>query len=61
MDVTTYTVAQLKQLRQDIKYNILYEESKNVGKPIGFSELYLDTLKGNKLKIEGELKKRGEL
>jgi len=58
MDPTTYTVSQLRQLRQDIKYNLLAEESK--GKPIGFSELYIDTLKRNKLLIEGELKKRGE-
>lgn len=59
MDVTTYTVAQLEQLRQDLKYNILAEEAK--GKPIGYTELYLDTMKRNKLLIEGELKKRGEL
>ena len=58
MDVTTYTVGQLKQLRQDLKYNILAEESK--GKPIGYSELYLDSMKSNKLKIESELRKRGE-
>lgn len=59
MDVTTYTVGQLKQLRQDLKYNILAEEVK--GKPIGYSELYLDSMKANKLKIESELRKRGEL
>lgn len=59
MDVTTYTVGQLKQLRQDLKYNILAEEAK--GKPIGYSELYLDSMKANKLKIESELRKRGEL
>ena len=59
MDVTTYTVSQLKQLRQDLKYNIMAEEAK--GKPIGYSELYLDTMKRNKLMVEGELKKRGEL
>jgi len=59
MDVTTYTVGQLKQLRDDLKYNILAEEAK--GKPVGYSELYLDSMKTNKLMIEGELKKRGEL
>tara|TARA_R100000951_G_scaffold114803_1_gene120894 strand:+ start:386 stop:565 length:180 start_codon:yes stop_codon:yes gene_type:complete len=59
MDVTTYTVGQLKQLRDDLKYNILAEEAK--GKPVGYSELYLDSMKTNKLTIEGELKKRGEL
>lgn len=59
MDVTTYTVAQLEQLLQDLKYNILAEEAKR--KPIGYTELYLDTMKRNKLLIEGELNKRGEL
>ena len=61
MDFTKMTVSQLKKLYDDCKYSLMNEQFKNKRKgPVGFSELYLDTLKHNMLTIKNELKLRGE-
>ena len=61
MDFTKMTVSQLKKLHDDCKYSLMNEQFKNKRKgPVGFSELYLDTLKHNMLTIKNESKLRGE-
>ena len=61
MDFTKMTVSQLKKLHDDCKYDLMNEQFKYKRKnPVGFSNLYLDTLKHNMITVENELKLRGE-
>jgi hypothetical protein len=61
MDFTKMTVSQLKKLHDDCKYDLMNEQFKHKrNSPIGFSELYVDSLKHNMVTIKNELKLRGE-
>lgn len=61
MELKGMTTDHLKKLHEDCKYDLMSEQFKYKRKnPIGFSELYLDTLKHNMVTIKNELKLRGE-
>jgi ribosomal protein L29 len=61
MDFAKMSVSQLKKLHDDCKYDLMNEQFKYKRKnPVGFSNLYLDTLKHNMITVENELKLRGE-
>jgi hypothetical protein len=61
MDYAKMSVSQLKKLHDDCKYDLMSEQFKYKRQnPVGFSELYVDTLKHNMLTIKNELKLRGE-
>jgi hypothetical protein len=61
MDYSGMSVSQLKKLHDDCKYDLMNEQFKYKRKnPVGFSNLYLDTLKHNMITVQNELKLRGE-
>lgn len=59
MDFKKLSITQLRRMKEHCKYNLMNEEFKNK-RPVGFSALYVDTLKNNMLSIDQELKLRGE-
>jgi len=61
MNYTKMSVNELKKLHDDCKYDLMKEQFKYKRKnPVGFSELYVDTLKHSMITIKNELKLRGE-